>query len=75
MTKNLHIVKAQSNCHFELSMPKIDPNFSNNKNKVGTVGSGPNIGSINNDAGDDNLSVKMIDDDNSSFGSRCINPL
>ena len=52
-------------------MPTIGPNFSNNK--VG-AGSGPNNGSKN-DAADDGLSVKMLDDDNSSFGSRCINPL
>ena len=75
MTKNLHIVKAQSNCQFNLSIPKIGLNFSNNKvDGSGGSGNGPNNGSKN-DAADDNLSVKMQDDDNSSFGSRCINPL
>ena len=70
MNKNLHIVKAQSNCQFRLSMPTIGQTFSNNKE----VGSVPNNGSKH-DGGDDNSSVKMLDDDNSSFGSRRINPM
>lgn len=53
-------------------MPAINQNFSNNKECGGSQI--PNNGSKN-EIGDDNLSVKMLDDDNSSFGSRCINTL
>lgn len=53
-------------------MPAINTNFSNQK-QSGLL-QFHNNGSKN-ENGDDNLSVKMLDDDNSSFGSRCINTL